>query len=81
MGYSQTDKTVFVSKKGSETVDAVNLEAYSNENPCRYHKKYKGVRQPLCMCRPCILKYLDTKLSKGFIVVGVPFSMTSIFCE
>jgi hypothetical protein len=38
------------------------------EEPCKYHGRYKGVRSPNCLCKPCLVKYMDSAWREGRLV-------------
>lgn len=47
------------------------------EAPCPTFPKYRGVRSPMCPCRPCLDKYLDVQRSKGRRVEEIDFDFVN----
>lgn len=49
----------------------INL-AGREEKPCRSFARYKGLRGPICPCRPCADKYIGNRRALGENVVSMP---------
>jgi hypothetical protein len=63
---------------GRGTLRFLNIQD-REENPCRDSVAYKGVREPLCPCRPCLSRYLNHQRERGRQVVFLPYHMREIF--
>lgn len=42
--------------------------------PCATFPRYRGVRSPLCACRPCLDKYMEVQRGKGRMVNELDFT-------